>query len=171
MRPATDDQAARRTQTNPDQRRGQYQQALPRPRRTTGNGTNAMARSSDRARPTAAIPGHPNLHAVASDEISADRLKGTTVYGANNKDIGEIGDVVLTTAGKVDAIVVDVGGFLGIGQKPVAISMDNLQFMQDANGNWFLYTNFTGDELKNQPAYNPDTYSQNRDKQLLTYTR
>ncbi len=134
------------------------------------NNTAATANQSDQ-NTTAAISNQPNLHAVAGDQVSADKLKGTTVYGADNKDIGSIGDVVLTTDGKIDAIVVDVGGFLGIGQKPVAISMNNLQFMQDNNGKWFLYTDFTQDQLKNQPAYDATTYSQNRDQQLLIYKR
>ena len=62
----------------------------------------------------------------------------------------------------MDAVIVDVGGFLGIGAKPVAVAMDNLRFMKDSNGSLTLTTQFTQDQLKNAPEYNRDTYAQNR---------
>ena len=46
-------------------------------------------------------------------------------------NVGEIGDVVLTADGKIDAYIIDVGGFLGVGEKEVAIGSDNLAFMTD----------------------------------------
>lgn len=100
-------------------------------------------------------------------QLTADKLMGTTVYGPNDQTVGEIGDIALSKDGKVDAIIVDVGGFLGIGEKEVAVAMDNLQFMQDANGSLYLYTQFTEDQLKSQPEYNADTYAQSRDTMRL----
>ena len=100
-------------------------------------------------------------------QLTADNLMGTTVYGPNDQTVGEIGNIALSKDGKVDAIIIDVGGFLGIGEKPVAVAMDNLQFMQDANGNLYLHTGFTQDQLNNAPEYNADTYAQNRDKMRL----
>src|SRR5690606_30565628 len=63
------------------------------------------------------------------DQISAEDFVGTTVYGANDENVGEIGDVILSQDGQIDAVLVDVGGFLGMGEKQVALGMDNLQFM------------------------------------------
>ena len=100
---------------------------------------------------TAAID-KSTLTAVPATEISADKLKGTTVYGADDANLGEIGDVVLT-GDKVDAVVIDVGGFLGVGEKPVAVGMDNLAFMADKDGNHYLYTTFTKAQLEAAPAY------------------
>ncbi|RWL19288.1 MAG: PRC-barrel domain containing protein, partial [Mesorhizobium sp.] len=85
--------------------------------------------------------------------MRVDDLKGTTVYGANDAKIGTIGDVVLTPENKPDAVIVDVGGFLGIGAKEVAVGMDKLKFMTDKNGNKYLYTNFTKEQLQAQTAY------------------
>ncbi|RWE17518.1 MAG: PRC-barrel domain containing protein [Mesorhizobium sp.] len=104
---------------------------------------------------------------VPSDKISAAELIGTRVYGADDAKVGEIGDVILTGDKKVDAIIVDVGGFLGIGEKKVAVGMENLKFMTDKNGNRYLYTNFTKDQLEAQTAYDKGTYAQNRDKQRI----
>ncbi|TIV38704.1 MAG: PRC-barrel domain containing protein, partial [Mesorhizobium sp.] len=99
--------------------------------------------------------------------IRVDDLKGTTVYGANDAEIGSIGDVVLTPENKPDAVIVDVGGFLGIGAKEVALGMDKLKFMTDKNGKKYLYTNFTKEQLQAQTAYDKSSYAANRDQQRM----
>ncbi|RUY44465.1 PRC-barrel domain containing protein [Mesorhizobium sp. M7A.F.Ca.US.001.04.1.1] len=100
-------------------------------------------------------------------EIRADDLKGTTVYGANDAKVGEIGDVVLAPDKKADAVIVDVGGFLGIGEKEVAVGMDNLKFMTDKAGNKYLYTTFTKEQLEAQTAYDKGSYAEKRDQQRM----
>ena len=65
-------------------------------------------------------------HMMASD------LRGTRVYGANDENVGEINDVVLTTQGELAAVVVGVGGFLGIGEKNVAIPFSELEIRETA---------------------------------------
>ena len=57
--------------------------------------------------------------------MKAEELVGTTVYGANDENVGGIGDIALTQDGKVDAVIIDVGGFLGVGEKPVAVGFDS----------------------------------------------
>jgi len=107
------------------------------------------------------------LTAVPIDKIRAEDLVGTTVYGANDAKVGKIGDVVLTGDKKVDAVLIDVGGFLGVGAKEVAVGMDNLKFMTDKSGNRYLYTNFTKEQFNAQPAYEKGTYASARDKQRM----
>jgi sporulation protein YlmC with PRC-barrel domain len=55
------------------------------------------------------------------DHILGSDLRGTVVYGANNEEIGEVNEIVISRDGQVVALVVGVGGFLGIGEKDVAI--------------------------------------------------
>jgi hypothetical protein len=55
-------------------------------------------------------------------------LRGRKVYGATGGDIGEIKDVLVNRLGEVTAVLVGVGGFLGIGEKDVAVSMKALEF-------------------------------------------
>jgi sporulation protein YlmC with PRC-barrel domain len=100
-------------------------------------------------------------------EIRGDDLKGTTVYGANDAKVGEIGDVVLAPDNKPDAVIVDVGGFLGIGAKEVAVGMDKLKFMTDKDGKKYLYTNFTKEQLQAQAAYDKGSYAEKRDEQRM----
>lgn len=74
-------------------------------------------------------------------------LVGKRVYGVNNEDVGEISAVSLTADGKVAGAVVDVGGFLGIGEKPVLLTSDSLTLVQDADGPKFV-VNATQDQLE-----------------------
>jgi len=115
---------------------------------------------------TAAID-KSTLTAMPVGEIKADDLKGTTVYGANDAKVGEIGDVVLTPDNKTDAVIVDVGGFLGIGGKEVAVGLDNLKFMTDKDGKKYLYTTFTKEQLQAQTAYDKGSYTEKRDQQRM----
>jgi sporulation protein YlmC with PRC-barrel domain len=107
------------------------------------------------------------LTEVQVNEIRSEDLVGTTVYGANDVNVGEIGDVVLTGDKKVDAVIIDVGGLLGVGEKEVAVGMDNLKFMTDKDGNRYLYTNFTKEQLEAQVAYDKGSYAEKRDEQRM----
>ena len=50
-------------------------------------------------------------------------------------------------------MIIDVGGFLGIGAKPVAIPVSDLEFMRDEDGDVHAVTNWTKDSLKAMPDY------------------
>lgn len=100
--------------------------------------------------------------------LTAEELIGTNVYGPNDEFVGVIGDFVLAEDGKmIDAVVVDVGGFLGIGAKEVAIGFDNLDFAVDASDNRFLLVDATKDQLEAQAEFNRDTYKNERDTQRM----
>lgn len=114
---------------------------------------------------TAAID-KSTLKPLDTTTIKSEDFVGTTVYGANDERIGEIGDVVLAND-KVDAVILDVGGFLGMGEKPVAVGMDNLAFMTDENGNRYLYTSFTKEQLDAAPAYDEATFAEKRDEMRI----
>ncbi|MBD0417258.1 PRC-barrel domain-containing protein [Oryzicola mucosus] len=115
---------------------------------------------------TAAID-RSTLKEMPAGDMGAEELVGTTVYGANDANVGEIGDVILTADGKVDAYIVNVGGFLGMGEKEVAIGGEKLAFMVDNDNNKYLYTTFTKEQLEAAPEYDEGTFAQNRDQQLL----
>ena len=131
---------------------------------TISAGTSAPATDTTK---TASID-KSQLTKVPPEKMMTDKdLVGTTVYGANDENIGEIGDVVLAKEGKVDAVIIDVGGFLGMGEKPVAVGFDKLSFMADKDGKKYLYTPFTKDQLEAQPAFDEKTFVDNRDKMLM----
>ena len=64
---------------------------------------------------------------IQPDEIRASKMIGSTVYDVQNRKIGSVQDLVLDKSGKVDAVVVDVGSFLGMGGKNVAISLSDIK--------------------------------------------
>ncbi len=104
---------------------------------------------------------------VDATKISADTLIGTTVYDSDNQNVGEVGDVIANKDGTIDAVIVDVGGFLGIGEKPVAIAFEDLDIRKDENNNMNVYSAFTKEQLDGAPQYDKDAYEQQRDQMRL----
>lgn len=102
------------------------------------------------------------------DTVKSDDLKGIDVLDPTGHKIASINDLVLTTDGKVDAIVVDFGGFLGIGTKQIALAYQGLKFMDDADKKHYLVVNVTKEQLDAQRAYNKDDYAANRAAERLT---
>src|SRR3954449_3261234 len=58
----------------------------------------------------------------------ASKLVGINVYGPNNEKVGDINEVLVDRTGKAEAVVIGVGGFLGIGEKDVALPFDQVQW-------------------------------------------
>jgi len=86
--------------------------------------------------------------------FTADELEGMPVYGSEGDRVGEVERIILTQEGEVETIVVDVGGFLGLGEKPVAVSLDQLLAGEDeANGEMRLSVNHTEEELESMEAW------------------
>ena len=85
--------------------------------------------------------------------MRASKLIGTNVTNAANESVGEINDVVLAKDGKVAAVIVGVGGFLGIGEREVALSYGSLRFSKDSSGRDVITVNATKDALKAAPAW------------------
>ena len=64
----------------------------------------------------------------APSDWTAEALIGRTVENANGDDLGEINNVIINEKGDVVAVVIGVGGFLGIGEKNVGVPFDELDF-------------------------------------------
>ncbi|HVY20308.1 MAG TPA: PRC-barrel domain-containing protein [Bauldia sp.] len=116
---------------------------------------------------TATVPNAADLQSVDVATVSAKELMNATVYSATNENVGEVGDVILAQDGKIDAVVLDVGGFLGLGEKPVAIGFAGLDIRKDTNGALFVYTKFTKDQLEAAPQYDKNAYATSRDTMRL----
>ena len=69
--------------------------------------------------------------------------------------IGEIDDLVISETGEVKAVLVDIGGFLGLGEKTVSVSMDHLRVIRDGDSEDDYFIVFTADRaaLENAPAF------------------
>jgi sporulation protein YlmC with PRC-barrel domain len=62
----------------------------------------------------------------------ASKLMGLDVYNDANEKLGDINELILDKDGKVSAVVIGVGGFLGMGEHDIAVSMDKLKFKEEA---------------------------------------
>lgn len=85
--------------------------------------------------------------------LTAELLTGADVRDASDASIAEVQDLVLTADGQVTDVVLDVGGFLGIGAKRVAIPMDQLTVAQAEGGAVRLWVNMTKEQLEALPEY------------------
>jgi hypothetical protein len=87
-------------------------------------------------------------------ELTADDLEGASIYDANDEDIGEIDSLIVTEDGTIEKVVLDVGGFLGIGEREVAVTFDELQIIRNEDGSDLrVYVGATKEELEAQPDY------------------
>jgi sporulation protein YlmC with PRC-barrel domain len=93
--------------------------------------------------------------AQQSDQWRTSKLVGLNVYNSNNEKIGDINELIMGKDGQIDLIVVGVGGFLGMGEKDVAVPFEALNLTQK-NNKWYLTMNASKDELKSAPGFKYD---------------
>ena len=98
---------------------------------------------------TAAVP----KGKMTTGQISASELLDETVVSQANESVGDINDIILDSNGKVASVIVGVGGFLGIGEKDVALSFDQLAFAKDNDNDLVVTTNATKESLETAPQY------------------
>jgi sporulation protein YlmC with PRC-barrel domain len=61
----------------------------------------------------------------------ASKLMGLDVYNEANEKLGDVNELILDKNGKVSAVVIGVGGFLGMGEHDIAVTMDKLKFVEE----------------------------------------
>jgi len=91
----------------------------------------------------------------ASDQHLASKFNGTDVIGADDAKIGDVSDVLFDKDNKIVAFIVGVGGFLGIGQKDVAIAPASFQTVAGTgdSSDLKLRLAMSKDELKAAPSF------------------
>lgn len=85
--------------------------------------------------------------------VTSEDLTGSTVYGLNDNRIGEVSKVLMTADMHVEKIIVDVGGFLGLGEHPIALDPAQVDLQRDKDGKLMLHVDATEDALEKMPAY------------------
>jgi hypothetical protein len=103
------------------------------------------------ARPEITREGYREAQAT---ELTADKLTGARVYGAKDEDVGEINRLVMNDNGQVKLVVLDIGGFLGMGEREIAVTPDELNIVRNDKGDDVrVYIDANKDALKAQPEY------------------
>lgn len=126
--------------------------------------TGALAQSP--TTPPAASPAPPAaaqqggkadfVTAQQPDQWLASKFKGTSVMDADSQKIGTVSDILFDKNGKIQAYVVSVGGFLGMGAKDIALAPTSFEVIPGKNGNAdILKISLKQDELKQAQNFTP----------------
>jgi sporulation protein YlmC with PRC-barrel domain len=106
-------------------------------------------------RPSAG-PAAQIMTSIPSDSATVTHWYKQSVYDPSDSKIGEIMDVLIDKSGKVTALIVGVGGFLGMGEKDVAVPFDAVKATTKDNNKWYLVMNSSKDALKSAKGFKYD---------------
>ena len=99
-------------------------------------------------------PVEGQLFEQSADSFLASSLLGTNVISTTGEDVGEVDDMVLGADGSIEGVVVGVGGFLGLGERNVAVEFGTIQVQQDPDtGALAFVLNATEEELEAAPEF------------------
>jgi hypothetical protein len=109
---------------------------------------------------TAPNSAQTQYHRPAADDQRASKLIGTSVRNNAGETIGNINEVLLSRDGRVTAVVIGVGGFLGIGEREIAVSFGSLQLTRDTSDRTVaMLPGATKESLKSAPEWKWPTRS------------
>lgn len=110
-----------------------------------------MPTTPDQAAPDASAASSVTID--ASKAMLATRLIGSSVYTSADENVGDINDLIFDNTGTIQAVVVGIGGFLGMGEKDIAMPLDKLNVTRDENNVIKLTVAASRDELDKAPAF------------------
>lgn len=97
---------------------------------------------------------------VQPTDVPGSRLMGVNVYSKQDESIGEIEDLLIENGKTIRAVILGVGGFLGVGERYVAVDPSSITFMRSGNtGAVRAVLDTTKDQLSKAPTFD---YSRNR---------
>ena len=112
------------------------------------------APEGDMAEPAEGTPVEGQLFEQSADSFLASTLLGTSVESVDGEGIGDVEDMVLGSDGSIEGVVIGVGGFIGLGEKDVAVQFDAIQVQQDPETGEFTFVlNSTEEELEAAPEF------------------
>jgi sporulation protein YlmC with PRC-barrel domain len=115
----------------------------------------STATFAQQSAPEAMSPSAATLMTAVPDGATITNYYKQNVYDPSDNKIGEIADVLVTKEGRVTAVIISVGGFLGMGEKHVAAPFEAIRATEKGN-KMYLVMNTTKEALKNAPGYKYD---------------
>jgi sporulation protein YlmC with PRC-barrel domain len=91
--------------------------------------------------------------AAYKGQLSVNDLINKSVKNGANESVGDINDIRIDADGNIAAVIVGVGGFLGLGEKNVALPYDQLSFMRDSDGALVVTADVTKESLQAAPEW------------------
>ncbi len=95
----------------------------------------------------------PVKTAADAGNLSANDLLNQSVKNGAGEVVGDINDIRIDSNGKIAAVIVGVGGFLGLGEKDVALPFDQLSLTRDADGGLVVTAKVTKESLQAAPEW------------------
>lgn len=92
---------------------------------------------------------------VPTSGIPVSEFYKQSVYDTHDNEIGDVSDMLLDQSGRVSAVMLGVGGFLGIGEKDVAVPFNAIK-ITEKNGNRYLVVDANKDALQAATGYTYD---------------
>jgi sporulation protein YlmC with PRC-barrel domain len=116
-------------------------------------GSDESAGSSGAARSSGGASGADFVTVPENDKLASNVI-GLDVYNNQNQNIGRIKDVAVNEHGRAQAIIVSVGGVLGVGTRYVAVKPSDIKVSyNDGDKKWHATMNTTADQLKSAPEF------------------
>ena len=115
----------------------------------------AIAQETTKTPVTSSGGGAKIMTALPADASTITNFYKQSVYDPGNNKIGDVSDVLIQKDGKAVAAIVGVGGFLGVGEKDVAIPFDAMR-MTNKDNKMYLVVDTTKDALKAAPGFKYD---------------
>ena len=110
--------------------------------------TPALAQTSGTA------PAEAKFSTVAKDEMFSSKLKGLNVYNQKDEKVGEITDLAIGKGEQIEAMILSVGGFLGVGEHYVAVSPASVRVSYNKDKDtWSAKMNTTKEAIKAAPEF------------------
>jgi hypothetical protein len=96
----------------------------------------------------------PGNEALDAAVLATAEMAGAPVYGPGDEQFGSIATLVIDPQGKVEAAIVELGGFLGLGARQVALPVDQLSIQREGEGGAVrVYSAATPAELEAMPEF------------------
>jgi hypothetical protein len=108
---------------------------------------------AEESKTTGNAPAEAKFSTVGKDEMFSSKLKGLTVTTPKDETVGEITDLAIKNH-QLDALILSVGGFLGVGEHYVAVSPSSVNVRYDQkNDKWLASMNTSKEALKAAPEF------------------
>ncbi|WP_019197073.1 PRC-barrel domain-containing protein [Afipia birgiae] len=114
----------------------------------------AVLASPALAQTSGTAPAEAKFSTVAKDEMFSSKLKGLNVYNQKDEKVGEITDLAIGKGEQIQAMILSVGGFLGMGEHYVAVSPSSVRVSYNKDKDtWSAKMNTTKEALKAAPEF------------------
>ena len=119
----------------------------------TGQSTQEKTDQNTAQQPSTSTDTKMAVTVDAKKAVLATSFIGSSVFTSNDENVGDINDIIFDDKGMIQAVIVGVGGFLGLGEKDVALPLDKINISRDENNAIKLTVQASRDDLDKAPAF------------------